>query len=196
MKSSWVDQLHSHSIFTLPFDFNSPLDELARPPSPALSTIFPTSSSHTNLKKILHANQKEPELRGGRKCRVALVRGVDLIVAVGSELRIASLMDVKARCEERDGNSSPSDDLGNISEADLGEYKVCFYLSYVVSTSELTLASQTLSTPSIKFDIRQLVLNSTSKLLAVVGTHSVAVIVLPRKGWSNAVGRSLECRYV
>lgn len=54
--------------------------------------------------------------------------------------------------------------------------------------------SQTLHTPAITFDIQQLVLNSTSKLLAVVGQHSVAVVVLPRQGWVNSIAGSLECR--
>lgn len=56
--------------------------------------------------------------------------------------------------------------------------------------------TQTLHTPTITFDIQQLVLNSTSKLLAVVGLHSVAVVVLPRKGWAESIGASLDCRCV
>ncbi|BGP00811.1 hypothetical protein NBRC10513v2_000936 [Rhodotorula toruloides] len=96
---------------------------------------------------------------------MVVARGTDLVVAVGSELRMASLAEVKARsgAETADG------------EADLGEYKV-------------------LNTPAINFEIQQLVLNSTSKLLAVVGAHSVVVVVLPRRGWANTVGKTIECR--
>ena len=56
--------------------------------------------------------------------------------------------------------------------------------------------AQVLHTPTITFEIQQLVLNSTSKLLAVVGAHSVVVVVLPRRGWSTAVGKTIECRSV
>lgn len=55
---------------------------------------------------------------------------------------------------------------------------------------------QVLNTPAINFEIQQLVLNSTSKLLAVVGAHSVVVVVLPRRGWANTVGKTIECRCV
>lgn len=53
---------------------------------------------------------------------------------------------------------------------------------------------QTLHTPSITFEIQQLILNPTSKLLAVIGVHSVAVVVLPRKGWATSLSRTIECR--
>ncbi|BGP29327.1 hypothetical protein JCM10296v2_001066 [Rhodotorula toruloides] len=96
---------------------------------------------------------------------MVVARGTDLVVAVGSELRIASLAEVKARSGANSVNG----------ETDLGEYKV-------------------LNTPAIGFEIQQLVLNSTSKLLAVVGAHSVVVVVLPRRGWANTVGKTVECR--
>lgn len=38
----------------------------------------------------------------------------------------------------------------------------------------------------IQYEIKQLVLNPTSKLLAVVGHTQVTVVVLPRKGWNNS----------
>ncbi|BGP22116.1 hypothetical protein JCM10295v2_000994 [Rhodotorula toruloides] len=98
---------------------------------------------------------------------MAVARGTDLVVALGSELRIASLAQVKARA----GPSAV--DRGG--EADLGQYKV-------------------LHTPAITFEIQRLVLNPTSKLLAVVGAHSVVVVVLPRRGWASTVGKTVECR--
>ncbi|ORY54488.1 hypothetical protein BCR35DRAFT_335787, partial [Leucosporidium creatinivorum] len=107
-----------------------------------------------------------------RKNKSVLVRGTDLVVAVGKELRIASLADVKARCSERDEEGTGAYD----EEVALGDYKTL------------------LTTPAIPFEIQQLVLNPTSKLLAVIGLHSILVLVLPRKGWSSSVGRSIECR--
>ncbi|BGP13210.1 hypothetical protein JCM10213v2_001129 [Rhodosporidiobolus nylandii] len=98
---------------------------------------------------------------------MVIVRGTDVVLAVGKELRMASLADVKARCRDDEPDSN--------DVVELGEYK-------------------TLNTPAITFEIQQLVLNSTSRLLSVVGAHSVVVVDLPRKGWANAVGKTLECR--
>lgn len=49
---------------------------------------------------------------------MCLARGSDLIVAVGTELRIASLADVKARCSDHDNSEQWQ------QEAALGAYKV------------------------------------------------------------------------
>lgn len=54
---------------------------------------------------------------------MVVARGVDLIVAVGPELRIASLADVKTRCDERaEGRASSNAELER--EVQLGDYKV------------------------------------------------------------------------
>ncbi|GAA5969759.1 hypothetical protein JCM21900_004192 [Sporobolomyces salmonicolor] len=204
---SWLDKLAHHPLFTLPPDStlshplstHPSLSELARPASPELSAIFPASStprkhgaaiSQSASSKSLFGlsspggrvdrsrlggsqrsvparQEREIEAKGARKRRMVVVRGAELVVAVGSELRIASLADVKARCQE---NGQDLDE-----EVQLGEYKV-------------------LNTPTVTFEIQQLVLNPTSKLLAVIGAHSVVVVVLPRKGWATSVGRMLECR--
>jgi nucleoporin NUP82 len=122
---------------------------------------------------------------------MVIVRGSEVVLAVGKELRMASLADVKARC--RSEEDALDEDL------ELGEYKVrpLFpFLPFLPLTWLIFLTGQTLDTPAINFEIQQLVLNSTSKLLAVVGAHSVVVVVLPRKGWANSVGKVLECRCV
>ncbi|TIB92557.1 hypothetical protein E3Q18_02288 [Wallemia mellicola] len=62
------------------------------------------------------------------------------------------------------------------------------------STSNINL--KTLHTPTITFDIQSLVLNSTKKLLAVVGSHQVVVVVLPRPGYSKLVTPLIECRSI
>ncbi|GAA5826203.1 hypothetical protein JCM11251_007206 [Rhodosporidiobolus azoricus] len=197
---AWLQALPRHSIFTLPpssdnhdrSSFSAAADELVRSggASPRLNgtrggalsqsasskSLFGLSSStntpqRTRLAKSIKANgiakEDEGAVKGGRKTRLVVVRGTDVVVAVGRELRMASLADVKARC--RDEQDALDEDL------ELGEYKV-------------------LDTPTITFEIQQLVLNPTSKLLAVIGAHSVVVVVLPRKGWANSVGKTLECR--
>ncbi|TKA57183.1 hypothetical protein B0A53_01139 [Rhodotorula sp. CCFEE 5036] len=141
----------------------------APPTSPAaLARSTPFARSHRHAGTRSATKDRERRLRGARTSNVAVVRGADLVVAVGSELRIASLAQVKA-------NARADYDEHALAEKDIGEYKV-------------------LHTPTITFEIQQLVLNSTSKLLAVVGAHSVVVVVLPRRGWSTAVGKTIECR--
>ncbi|KAK4690605.1 nucleoporin NUP82, partial [Phenoliferia sp. Uapishka_3] len=180
MSSQWLDLLPHHPIFDLPaahsLTTHSSIAELARPPSPALSSIFgKTTSSHNNPNSTTKRQQKaERDQPGGRKSRAVIARGTELVVAVGRQLRIASLLDVKARCEEKKlGSGKDLEELER--EVQLGEYKV-------------------LNTPIINFDIQQLILNSTSKLLAVVGQHSIAIVLLPRRGWTNSIGSLLETR--
>jgi nucleoporin NUP82 len=54
---------------------------------------------------------------------------------------------------------------------------------------------QTLHTPNLQFEIRQISLNPSGKLLAVAGTHQVAVVVLPRAGYSRLVPEVIDCKY-
>lgn len=56
------------------------------------------------------------------------------------------------------------------------------------------LGTQTLHTPNITFDIHQLAVNPSGKLLAVAGTTQVAVVVLPRSGLSRLATGTLECK--
>ncbi|GAA5974148.1 hypothetical protein JCM11641_003465 [Rhodosporidiobolus odoratus] len=196
---SWLRQLPRHPIFALPpTDSPSSLNPASNPSIPPLNrttsarqhelarshisqsasskSLFGISSPSSNKSsrlpssssaRKLTAQTHEGPVKGGRKSAMIVVRGNEVVVAVGKELRMASLADVKARCNDKDG--PPSADI------ELGDYKI-------------------LNTPAITFEVQQLVLNSTSKLLAVVGAHSVVVIDLPRKGWTNSVGRTLECR--
>ncbi|KAF9483973.1 hypothetical protein BDN70DRAFT_873108 [Pholiota conissans] len=55
---------------------------------------------------------------------------------------------------------------------------------------------KTLHTPNIQFEIHQIALNPTGKLLAVAGAFQVAVIVLPRPGYSRLVPDTLDCKSV
>lgn len=54
---------------------------------------------------------------------------------------------------------------------------------------------QTLHTPNLQFEIRQISLNASGKLLAVAGTHQVAVVVLPRAGYGKLVPEVIDCKY-
>lgn len=220
----WLSSsLPRHSIWELP-PSSSAVSELARPASPDVSAILPqsTSSSLFSASKSKSSPFKSTSSRSdkshskststkrdsgnqaldpsipARKSRLAVARGSDLILAVGSELRIASLTDVKARCQQRDTADGLDDD-----DIELGDYKVgkgrrliykifCFFQELDSRCS----CVQTLNVPSVTFEIQQLVLNPSAKLLAVVGVRSVAVVVLPRKGWSTAVGHTLDCRSV
>ncbi|KAI0306969.1 hypothetical protein B0F90DRAFT_1807692 [Multifurca ochricompacta] len=53
-----------------------------------------------------------------------------------------------------------------------------------------------LHTPNIQFDICQLALNPTGKLLAVAGAFQVAVVVLPRPGFMRLVPTTVDCKSI
>ncbi|KAG7097129.1 hypothetical protein E1B28_004507 [Marasmius oreades] len=59
-----------------------------------------------------------------------------------------------------------------------------------------TKSYKTLHTPNIQFDIHQICLNSSGKLLAVAGAYQVAVVVLPRSGYSRLVPTAIDCKSV
>jgi hypothetical protein len=54
---------------------------------------------------------------------------------------------------------------------------------------------QTLHTPNVQFEIHQISLNTSGKLLAVAGAFQVAVIVLPRSGFTRLVPDTVDCKY-
>ncbi|KJA30085.1 hypothetical protein HYPSUDRAFT_32154 [Hypholoma sublateritium FD-334 SS-4] len=55
---------------------------------------------------------------------------------------------------------------------------------------------KTLHTPNIQFEIHQIALNPSGKLLAVAGAYQTAVIVLPRPGYSRLVPSRLDCKAI
>ncbi|EEB90353.1 hypothetical protein MPER_11451 [Moniliophthora perniciosa FA553] len=52
---------------------------------------------------------------------------------------------------------------------------------------------KTLHTPNIRFEIHQICLNSSGKLLAVAGVYQVAIVVLPRAGYSRLIPETIDC---
>ncbi|GJJ07282.1 hypothetical protein Clacol_001482 [Clathrus columnatus] len=55
---------------------------------------------------------------------------------------------------------------------------------------------ETLYTPNVEFEIHQMALNSSGKLLAIAGRTEVAVITLPKTGYFKLVPSRLDCRTV
>ncbi|KAI0265178.1 hypothetical protein BC834DRAFT_880424 [Gloeopeniophorella convolvens] len=55
---------------------------------------------------------------------------------------------------------------------------------------------KTLHTPNVQFDIHQLSLNPTGKLLAVAGAFQVAIVVLPRPGFMRLVPATIDCKSI
>jgi len=110
----------------------------------------------------------------GRRQLMAL-KDADLIVAAGSELRITSIWDTKLGRET--GHS----------------YKVRRCTHTVGATHGNK--SQVLHVPNVDFQIHQLSLNPSGKLLAVAGAYQVAVVVLPRAGYAKIISSSIDCKY-
>ncbi|GAA5975834.1 hypothetical protein JCM5350_000749 [Sporobolomyces pararoseus] len=100
-----------------------------------------------------------------RNQKLCLIRGgTELIVAVGKELRWCDLKQVKSNATTRSGSGFGEEEEEGEEDYSLGEYKV---LNPVGA--------------KIDFEIHQISVNQTSKLLSIVGVHSLRVIELPRK---------------
>ncbi|KAJ4473481.1 hypothetical protein C8R41DRAFT_888262 [Lentinula lateritia] len=69
-------------------------------------------------------------------------------------------------------------------------------LSDAKSRRSHTKNYKTLHTPNIQFKIDQITLNSSGKLLAVAGAFQLAVVVLPRAGYSRLVPDTIDCKSI
>lgn len=63
-------------------------------------------------------------------------------------------------------------------------------------SGQTEIPHKVLHVPNIDFSIHQLALNPSGKLLAIAGAFQVAVVVLPRAGYTKLVSSSIECKYV
>ncbi|KAI9498516.1 hypothetical protein BDB00DRAFT_867663 [Zychaea mexicana] len=104
--------------------------------------------------------------------RVIVLRGNDLIVAVGSQLRLLDLNEVK-------------DAWINIAPQfiDAGKTDTKWLLE---------IPYKTLATPTIDFRIESLIVNSTGTLLAVCGQQRLSIVCLPPSGFSPTTTYSPE----
>ncbi|KAJ2767908.1 hypothetical protein IWQ56_003145, partial [Coemansia nantahalensis] len=116
--------------------------------------------------------QRSPGSMSPRQCLA--VRGVDLFAAVGGEVRWISLKackDAYVRHESRRmGLRGAADEGGAGAQAESG-------LDAVRAVPWFRLGCESLS-----FEITKLAVNGSGKFLAVVGSHQVAVVVLPASG--------------
>lgn len=64
------------------------------------------------------------------------------------------------------------------------------------STLNSRKSYKTLHTPNVQFEIHQMALNPSGKLLAVAGAFQMAVIVLPRPGFMRLVPETIDCKSV
>lgn len=67
-------------------------------------------------------------------------------------------------------------------------------LVFTVRLSQSHTIHQVLHTPNVQFDIHQLSLNPSGKLLAVAGSSQLAIVVLPRSGYSRLVPSTIDCK--
>lgn len=57
-------------------------------------------------------------------------------------------------------------------------------------------AYKVLRSPELNFRVQSVLVNATGKLLAAVGTHQVAIMVLPRRGYEKRVGSHIDVTVV
>ncbi|TCD66933.1 hypothetical protein EIP91_000711 [Steccherinum ochraceum] len=144
----WNALLRGHSIFSLPRSVENPAGK-------GKSTL---ELSHNTLPDFTSIDTDTDEATPSGRRQVMVIKDSDVIVAAGSEIRIASLGDAKS---QRAGQT----------------HKV-------------------LHTPNVTFEIHSMVLNPNSKLLAVAGAFQVAVVVLPRPGFTRLVPSTVDCKSI
>lgn len=168
---AWLDALNHHDVFkTITADTSS---------TTALgASLLQIDDLRTNTSLVLHSETGSDvdEESTVQRSNIMCIRGPDLFLAVGRQIRMLPLKDVK--------ESERAEDV---------PYKVS---SSSRASFVIAHVSQTLSTPNVTFDIKQMIVNPTGKLLAVVGARQIAVVVLPRPGISKISSTRLECRYV
>lgn len=135
-------------------------------PESSLSNQLGESSGSSNGEDNSNHSQGGPT-------NMMLLRGSDLILAVGKELRITTIVESKVP-----GTSKTS-------------YKVCCRSGVFVGSLNLL---QVLHAPSVDFPVKQLSLSPEGNLLAVVGERQLAVVILPRPGYSRMPGSNIECK--
>ncbi|CAG8671588.1 5500_t:CDS:2, partial [Scutellospora calospora] len=113
------------------------------------------------LHPIFHLNEGDPQRK--QSCLTASI-SKNLIVAVGSEIRILNLMEFKCAWRQ----AVELDELG-LNDIDDGEY-LPEWMNQVKHV--------TLDTPSIKYQIRSISVNFKEKgtLIAVAGDYEVSVV--------------------
>lgn len=114
--SSISHSASSQSLFGSVAGAQQPSPRLGRSTSSASNAPAAASPRKRTQPQANGVGAAERRVRGARTSSVAVVRGADLVVAVGSELRIASLAQVKANV----GNDVGSEEL---EARDVGEYK-------------------------------------------------------------------------
>ncbi|KAI7879763.1 hypothetical protein K492DRAFT_208027 [Lichtheimia hyalospora FSU 10163] len=101
--------------------------------------------------------------------RVMLLRGSDLIVAVGSEIRMLNISNVKDAWI----NVAPTFiDTGKDAQED--------------QSWLLQVPYKTLSTSGIDFPIQSMAINQSGNLLSVAGRSKLAIVCLPQQGFSHS----------
>lgn len=158
-KDNWDSVLDGHPIFSR-----------SRP------ELEPLNLSINSLRESKNAIQPRDIPGASRRRQLMCMKDLDLILAVDSEIRMASLSDTKT------------------SEGSQKSYKVRLIdpspaLAYVGQL-------QVLHTPCVDFDIHQIRLSPNKKLLAVAGAFKIAIIVLPSSGFSKLVTSRIDCKYV
>ena len=144
----------------------------------------PLELSLENLAELLPTcSSKNPSVPSGRRQLMA-IKDSDIIIAAGSEIRMASLI------EGRVASASVSGDRA---------YKVSIIPSCLERAEVLSSVagiSKTLHTPNMAFEIHQIALNPNAKFLAVASAYQVAVVVLPRASSTRLASSVIDCKCV
>ena len=145
---SWLNVLPNHAIFQLQDDMRAE-GHAPLPASPDLSAIGrdDASSEASQVLSNDHLHLSSSSSPSRRQSIMAIVRDTELVVAVGQELRIASLAEVKAKSSAAPAGSSSSPGTYKVSEtrsdvphAGQDDLQRSFRFSTLLCPSTLTLS--------------------------------------------------------
>lgn len=157
---SWLNVLPNHAIFQLQDDMRAE-GHAYLPASPDLSAIGRDDAS-SEVSQVLSHTHLHVSSNSSPSCRqsiMAIVRDTELVVAVGQELRIASLAEVKAKASTASGSSSSpgtykvSETRSGIAQTQQDDLQRSFRSSTLLCPSILTLSPSFLHQPTQSYSL-------------------------------------------
>lgn len=133
--------------------------------------------STNTLQQFKNVDSRDDSAVPSGRRQTMVLKGADLIVAAGQEIRMTTLGETHL-------NQNEGKKVFKVRATEV-RYGVV-----------LTKPQQTLHCPNVQFNIHQIALNPSGKLLAVAGAFQVAVIVLPRSGFMRLVPNVIDCKCV
>ncbi|ORZ20684.1 hypothetical protein BCR42DRAFT_409282 [Absidia repens] len=174
IKDNWIDQLSHHAIFDLSVTEGKSLRDLRTGKQQQQQQQQPSFNGFNQFKTTTAtATTATDSDASHRRTQQLALRGNDLFLAVGSHIRVLNLVDFKDAW------------IGATEQLNQGNF------NDINHSDILDIPHKILETPGIDFVIDVIIPNANGTLLAVAGENRLAVVCLPRKGFSSQADSSI-----